>query len=87
MRDKVFVDIHRKPVKVVDVLNDLEEQNNLMEDPKYKKECDRLIEVIQKLPAKDNDPQYRTLPGDAEKLKTKQDSQLHKLGRPQKEAQ
>ncbi len=82
-RYKLFIDVNRKPVKVVDVLNDLDEKVNLIGKPKFKAECDKLIAVIPLLPKQDNDPSYTRLPAtDWEKISSVK-SQTHKKGHPE----
>ncbi|NWK54192.1 sulfatase-like hydrolase/transferase [Verrucomicrobiaceae bacterium N1E253] len=81
-RFKLFVGPDRKPVKVVDVINDPDEQINLLNNPEYKEVCDRLIAVIPTLPKVDNDPQYRPIPSEDWEAKSKAKSQLHKKGHP-----
>jgi hypothetical protein len=68
---------------VVDVLHDLEENVNLIGDPKFKAECDKLIAVIPSLPVQDKDPSYTRLPAKEWERKSKLKSQIHKIGHPE----
>ncbi len=82
-RYKLFIDVNREPVKVVDVLHDLDEKVNLIGDPKFKDECDKLIAVIPSLPVQDKDPFYTRLPAKEWERKSKLKPQIHKIGHPE----
>jgi arylsulfatase A-like enzyme len=81
-RFKLFIDANRKPTKVVDVLNDFDEKVNLIGNPQFKAECEKLIAIIPTLPIQDNDPIYTHLPANDWELKPKVKSQVHKTGHP-----
>lgn len=61
---KLFVSSERKPEKLIAVLNDPEEKNNLLQstDPKVKAEFEKLWKVALSFPEQDNDPHYIPLP-------------------------
>lgn len=62
---KLYVDTHRQPEKLFDLLQDPYEQENLIDDlsdPEQKRNFEQLSAVIASFPEKDNDPQYRPNP-------------------------
>lgn len=61
---KLFVSSDRKPEKLIAVLDDPEEKNDLLtsNDPKIKSEFEKLWNAVSTFPEKDNDPIYNTLP-------------------------
>lgn len=61
---KLFISPTRKPVKLVNLANDPEENNNLLKnmDSKMKAEYEKLWKVVSIFPEKDNDPHYTPLP-------------------------
>jgi arylsulfatase A-like enzyme len=61
-RYKLFVGTDRKPQKLVDVIKDPGENTNLMNNPEYRPELERLSKVIGQLPEKDNNPIYTRIP-------------------------
>jgi len=63
-RFKLYVSTERKPVKLVDVLKDPEEKNNLInsENPEALTALGRLSAIIPTFPERDNDPIYDPLP-------------------------
>ena len=81
-RFKLFIDKNRTPVKVVDVLNDLDEKINLIGNPKFQAECAKLIAIIPLLPLQDQDPNYTALPAKTWEKKPSVKSQTHKIGYP-----
>ena len=78
-RYKLFVGPDRKPVKLVDVIKDLDETTNLMGNAEYDDVFKRLVAAVEALPKHDNDPVYEALPS---KSRGKYKSQVHKVGHP-----
>jgi arylsulfatase A-like enzyme len=81
-RYKLFIGSDRKPEKLVDLQKDLDEKNNLMDDPAYKDILEKLVKVIPTLPEKDNDPDYKKLKSNPWDKKPTVKSQIHKIGHP-----
>jgi arylsulfatase A-like enzyme len=81
-RFKLFVGTDRKPVKLVDLANDLEEQNNVSGNPEYAEVLARLSQVIDGLPEMDNDPNYQRLDPQDWWKKGEHASKIHKNGHP-----
>ena len=81
-RYKLFVGTDRQPEKLVDVLEDLDEKNNLLNNPELAPVVKRLMAVINSLPVQDNDPSYDQLPTNEWDKKGSAKSQIHKNGHP-----
>lgn len=82
-RYKLFVGTDRQPEKLVDVIDDPEEKNNLLSNPEYAAVVKRLMKVVQAQPVQDHDPNYDRLPANSWDLKAKAKSQVHKIGHPE----
>ncbi len=74
--------IDRKPEKLVDVIQDPEEKNNLMGNPEYDAVVARLFKALDAMPSRDNDPKYTHDPDYPAYKKDGKRSQLHKIGHP-----
>lgn len=61
-RYKLYFDINRKPVKLVDLKNDLDEKTNLIVQPEVKSILDKLVQAESKWPAQDAAPRYTPNP-------------------------
>jgi len=81
-RYKLFIGPDRKPSKVVDLSTDFAEEKNLLDSPEYKEICEKLTAVIEKLPKKDNDPNYEALKLEGWEKVSDTPSQVHKKGHP-----
>jgi len=77
---KLFVSSERKPEKLIFVLADPEEKNNLLQSdaPKVKAEFEKLWKVALSFPKQDSDPQYIPLPEEPWDKKATVQSQIWK---------
>jgi len=82
-RYKLFVGIDRKPVKLVDVINDPAEEKNLIDNPEYASIVKRLYKPIEAMPEMDNDPSYTRDPDYPVYKNDGKKSQIHKIGHPE----
>ncbi len=57
-RYKLFIDVHRRPEKLVDVLADRAEATNLLRNPEHRDAAIRLTKLIEQFPKRDADPVY-----------------------------
>lgn len=81
-RYKLFVGTDRKPVKLVDVINDPAEEVNLIDNPEYAPVVARLYKPIESMPEMDNDPSYTHDPEYPVYRNDGKRSKTHKIGRP-----
>ena len=77
-RYKLFVGPDRQPEKLVDVIADPAEKNNLMDNPEYASVVARLLKAVGGMPTKDEDPKYERIDGYPAYKKAKKPSQVHK---------
>lgn len=63
---KLFVSTERKPEKLISILDDPDEKNNLLQsnNPKIKTAYEKLWNVVLSFPELDNDPRYVKLPNE-----------------------
>lgn len=82
-RYKLFVGTDRKPEKLIDLANDPAEKVNLIGNPEYKDELDRLAALIEPLPEQDSDPKYERIPSNEWDKVSSYKPQVHKIGHPE----
>ena len=77
---KLFVSSDRKPEKLISVVNDPEEKNNLLlsNEPKVRDDYEKLWKVVSTFPGQDNDPRYTPLPKELWDVKVTVQSQIWK---------
>lgn len=81
-RFKLFVNTKGQPEKLIDVVNDLDEKNDLSKKPEFQEVLKKFMAVVKTLPKKDNDPKYDVLPKNPWDKKGKTKSQVHKKDQP-----
>ena len=82
LRYKLYIDTNRKPEKLYDLSSDPWETSNLIDDPDYSHEVERLFAFIKDHPAQDADPIYEPLGPQPWDVGITAESQVWKSGRP-----